>query len=411
MASNKSSYPKGRRPISNAPGGGTYADKWHQKLDYLENPKRGKPKEIRLVGGIFTIFQHFVRFKRKDGSKSGFYEVCPDFDWEAGEFRKGPDAVCPLCADFQADDLPQELRLLGSFRYYMDAFDITAAKEGRKDVFGVVFTNKYGKNDLAMIGDILGCEIDDPEKGTSVLWHFDEKAQDPKDRVRFYQGNKMPVRYNEEKGLWMMKGGGKVYTGQPTPFDEIVEVKDPATIRADLKRLGLYARLEEVIEVVASRDEPTKDRPAASNWGDDTPEEEAPAKSQKAKGAPRGKKASKAAPPEDEAWGADDSSDTSLESAPSDDAWGDDTSSASSGDEWGNESSDNASSDDAWGDDSGNGKSAKASDDEWGADGDKSEGDGPAYDDSLFSEDGWGDSPSEKKSSSKTEAEDDPSGW
>jgi len=401
MASKKSPYPRGRRPISNAPGGGTYADKWHQKLDYLEKPKRGKPKEIRLVGGIFTIFQHYVRFKRKDGSKSGFYEVCPDFDWDTGQFRKGPDASCPLCADFQDDSLPQELRLLGSFRYYIEAFDITAAKEGRKDVFGVLFTNKYGKNDLAMIGDIMGCELDDPQKGTSVLWHYDEKAQDPKDRVRFYQGNKMPVKFDEEKGIWMMKGGGNIFKGEPTPFDEIVEVKDPDTIRADLKRLGLYARLEEVIEVVASRDEPGNDR--SGSWGDS----ESAKQSRRPTGSGRPAKAKAAPPPpaEDEAWGDDDSPSEPLESAPSDEGWG--------------ETSVAASTDDAWGDDSGNGKSA-STDDAWGDEtaasadsGDSSES-GPEFDDTLFSDDGWGDSPSEKTSSTvttKAVEEDDPSGW
>ena len=357
MAKTSSTYRKGRRSLSNAPGGGNFAEKWHQKLDYLEQPKKGK-KEIRIVGGVFTIFQHFIRFKRKDGSKGGFYEVCPDFNMETGEFRKGPDAHCPLCADFQDADLPQELRLLGSFRYYMDAFDITAAKNGQKEgVFGVIFANKYGKNDLAMIGDILGSDIDDPKHGTTIIWNVNEKATDPKDRVRFYQGKPLPILYDEDKDLYLLKGGGLRFTGAPTPFDEVVDVRSPEEIRADLKRLGLYARLEEVLEVVASRGHAGPDSggggtaedddSASSGWGDDdgddNEEEAPPPKKSRGKKAPakevtaKGKKKKKAPPveeddaEEDDSWGDDDADSEGVEEAPADD-WGDDDDSSDDSD-------------------------------------------------------------------------------
>jgi len=425
----KTPYGRGRRSISNAPGGGNYAEKWHQKLDYLEKPKNKKPKEIRIVGGLFTIFQHFVRFKRKDGSKGGFYEVCPDFDWETGEFRKGPDAVCPLCADFQADDLPQDLRLLGSFRYYMDVFDVSAAKEGRKDgLFGVVFTNKYGKNDLATIGDILGAEVDDLKNGCTVHWHYNDKAQDPKDRVRFYQGNKLPVGFDEDKGVFVLKGGGMRFEGNPTPFDEIVEVKSADDIRADLKRLGLYKKLDEVLEVVASREENTGGRGNASRdassggWGDNEQSEEPRRqRQQRSSGNKGGSKQESFS--SDSGWGDDSSGSEELETAPADEGWGDDSqaSSSSSNEGWGEESS-SSSSDEGWGEDSssgGNGASdegwgeeskASSSDDSWGEAPSGGGDSAPTHDDSFFgSDEGWGDD-SSSGSSSKSSG-DDPDGW
>ena len=318
-------YRKGRKPLSDTPGGGNYGEKWHQKLDYLEKPKK-KAKEIRLVGGAFTIFQHYVRFKRKDGSKGGFYEVCPDFDWETGEFRKGPDARCPLCADFSDQELPQELRLLGSFRYYMDAFDISAAKAGnREGVFGVIFTNKYGRNDLATIADITGSDLFDLKRGHTVFWNQNDQAKDPKERTRFYQGTKLPVVWDDDKELFIMKGGGKKFIGEPTDFEEIVDVKDPEEIRSDLKRLGLYQRLEEVLEINASRNEPSSRRGRAEDdeeeestgWGgEEEEEEEEKPKKYKKKGSKKGsKKSSKKSSkkkkkaeeeePEDSGWGDD----------------------------------------------------------------------------------------------------------
>jgi hypothetical protein len=275
---------RGRRSPSQAPGGGSYGEKWHQKLDYLDKPKKGKPKETRMVGGMFTIFQHYVKFARKDKSKSGFYEVCPDFDWETGQFRKGPSATCPLCADFSNQDLPRHLQMFGSFRYYFDAFDISSAMAGNVEgIYGVVFSNKYGKNDLANIADILGHDVDDDQQGISVHWLQDDNANDAKDRTRFMQGRKMPVAFDESRGVWVLTGPNKQYIGEPTDFAEIVQVRSREEIVHDLERLGLYQQLSEVMDVQYQR-EPVgsagrvEDAPGATNdsWGQPAQAPEAP---------------------------------------------------------------------------------------------------------------------------------------
>lgn len=248
---NKSFLPgKGRRSWGDAPGSGNYGEKWHQKLEYLEQPKNPRqPKELRIVGGVFTLNQHYVRFEKKTGGFTGYYEVCPDFDPITGEFRTGSDAVCPICRDFSDPDLPDEIRMFGSFRYYFDAFDLSAIKAGSASgIFGVVWANKYGKNDIMKISDTLdGYSVDDLERGCSVFYYFDGKAKDAKVRQSFTRGEPLVVKYSPKKNLYGLQYNGSVFTGEPTPFDEIVEVKTADKIVADLKRVKLYDKLEQYL--------------------------------------------------------------------------------------------------------------------------------------------------------------------
>ncbi len=238
---------RGRRGWGDAPGAGNYGEKWHQKLDYIEQPKNPRqPKELRIVGGVFTLNQHYVRFEKKTGGFTGYYEVCPDFDAITGEFRTGKDCVCPICRDFSDSELPEEIRMFGSFRYYFDAFDLSAIKSGSTSgVFGVVWANKYGKNDIIKVSDTLdGYSVDDLERGCSVFYYFDGKAKDAKERQSFTRGEPLVVKYSKQKNLYGVQYNGNVYTGEPTPFDEIVEVKAADKIVADLKRVKLYDKLE-----------------------------------------------------------------------------------------------------------------------------------------------------------------------
>jgi len=238
---------RGRRSWGDAPGAGNYGEKWHQKLDYVEQPKNPRqPKELRIVGGVYTLNQHFVRFEKKTGGFTGYYEVCPDFDPIVGEFRTGTDAVCPICRDFGDPDLPDEIRMFGSFRYYFDCFDLSAIKAGATSgVFGVVWANKYGKNDIAQISDTLdGYSVDDLVRGCSIFWYQNSKAKDAKERMSFTRGEPLEVKYSPKKNLYGLQYNGRVYTGEPTPFDEIVEVKTADKIVTDLKRVKLYDKLE-----------------------------------------------------------------------------------------------------------------------------------------------------------------------
>jgi len=238
---------RGRSSWGDAPGAGNYGDKWHQKLDYVEQPKNPRtPKELRIVGGVYTLNQHYVRFEKKTGGYTGYYEVCPDFNPITGEFRTGTEAVCPICRDFGDSDLPEEIRMFGSFRYYFDCFDISAIKAGATGgVFGVVWANKYGKNNIAQISDTLeGASVDDLARGCTVFWYQNSKAKDAKERMSFTRGEPLEVKYSPKKNLYGLQYNGRVYTGEPTPFDEIVEVKTADKIVADLKRVKLYDKLE-----------------------------------------------------------------------------------------------------------------------------------------------------------------------
>lgn len=353
-------YLPGRRSPSKSPGGPNSNQKWYMKFHDLKMPKHGEKRELRMVGGLFTIFQHYVKGRREDGSTYGFYLCCPDFDWSTGEFRRGPDACCPICEDFSSRDLPEDLQFFGSYRYYTDAFDISAAKAGNvEDVFGVLWTNKYGMGDLADIGDIVGHDVDDESNGCTVFWRYEPKAKDPKDRTKFYQGKKMPVYYDEDEGVYVLKGGGKVFKGEPTNFAEIVEVKSAAEIRADLTSNGAYERLEEYLEVNAPtrpdnapshRSSVEDDEDSDDSWGDGDEEETPPKKKAKKNKAPAKKKPKKKDPEpeseEDEAWDDEPDSPASEDAA---DGWGADEDDGDDGDgDWGDDSSD-SSGDDSWG--------------------------------------------------------------
>jgi hypothetical protein len=239
---------RGRRSIGDAPGS-SYGEKWHQQLDHLDKPKvKTKPKEIRIVGGVYTLNQHYIKFQKKTGGMTGYYELCINFDPNEGVFKTGDEACCPICRDFTDPDLPDELRMYGTFRYYADAFDIDKVKAGSQDgCFGVIWTNKYGKNDWVKISGTLGGDVflDDLDKGCSVFWYYDENAKDNKEKMSFMKGEPLRVLYNEKLGQYGIKTPKGVFTGTPTDYASIIQMKSAQEIERDLHRLNLYSQLEE----------------------------------------------------------------------------------------------------------------------------------------------------------------------
>jgi len=248
MADKPSYLNRGRKSWTNAPRSADYGNKWYEEFDYLETPKNpNKPKEIRPVGGQYTIAMHFLKFKKKDGGQSGFYVVCPDFDSISGEFKPDGDRTCPVCRDFADSELPDEIRSYASLRHYTDAFDLERVRKGVQDgCFGVVVTNKYGAGDIIKIAETMnGVDVDDPANGISLHWFLNKKAKDAKDRVSFTKGDKVPVMWSEKKKLFGIKYQNKVFTGAPTDFAAIIEVKSPKELEKDLQRIGMYKKLRE----------------------------------------------------------------------------------------------------------------------------------------------------------------------
>jgi hypothetical protein len=239
---------RGRRSIGDAPGN-SYGEKWYQQLDHLDKPKlKTKPKEIRLVGGVYTLNQHYVKFQKKGGGMTGYYELCLNFDPNEGTFKTGEDACCPICRDFTDQDLPEDLRMYGTFRYYADAFDIDKIKAGTQEgCFGVIWSNKYGKNDWVKISGTLGGDVflDDLDNGSTIFWYFDDNAKDNKDKMSFMKGEPLKVLYNEKLGQYGIKTPKGIFTGVPTDFASIITMKSAQEVERDLHRLNLYQKLEE----------------------------------------------------------------------------------------------------------------------------------------------------------------------
>ena len=258
MADSKSNFPgKGRTSWGGAPSGGDYGEKWYNLIVYIDEPKNKKPKEIRLVGGVFTLFQHYIKFKTRTGKATGYYVLCTNFNPMTGDFKPSDESDCPVCRDFSDQGLPEDLQFYGSYRYYFDAYDIQKIKAGSTDsCFGAVSTNKYGKGDFSKIADSLGCDLDDSQRGCTVNWYLNKEARDPKDRMSFTRGEPLAIRYSDQKNLYLLEHEGKRFIGTPTDFSGIVMehgVVSAAQIERDLKRVGLYDRLAEVTSATASR--------------------------------------------------------------------------------------------------------------------------------------------------------------
>ena len=70
-------------------------ERWDAPLkEFLFEYPEARPTRVRLWEDIFTIPQHYVQFKAKDGSTKGFYALCLNWDYDNEEKA---DNKCPYC--------------------------------------------------------------------------------------------------------------------------------------------------------------------------------------------------------------------------------------------------------------------------------------------------------------------------
>lgn len=229
-------------------GGRTEA--WYKKIPMLEYPRKGSEKEIRAVLGLYNLFMHWVPFKKQDGTPSGFYLPCPDYVREENRFKVGSKKRCPICLHFHGAHLPEHLNIGGAYKYYFDAFDMTALEddEGAR-TFGAVQCGKYGRKDIHKASKRNKADVDDTVKGCTLYWEKDPDADDAKEKEGFSKGRKKKIRWNEKLQCFILKfkdADGKVrkIKGKPTQFDTIVEIPTPEEVRDNLERLGLWEELD-----------------------------------------------------------------------------------------------------------------------------------------------------------------------
>lgn len=236
--------------------------KWWEQLPMIEEPAPGVEKELRPVGGFYEIYMHWVKFKNKEGKLKGFFIICPDYVREERRFRQGSKKKCPICLHFRGSHLPDYLNMFGSYKYYFDAFDVTAIEDDdNARTFGVVQVGKYGRKDIVKATKRNKNNVGDPASGSTVFWERDRDEEDPKDREGFTLGRKKKVLLKSIKGkkVYVYKfkdadGSVRKYKGVATDFSSIVKGETPEEIRETLERLGLWDELAKVAEVEDSED-------------------------------------------------------------------------------------------------------------------------------------------------------------
>lgn len=230
-----------------------FDEPWYKQLSWLEEPPPGMEKKIRAILGFYEVFFHTIRFRGKDGKMKYFPLACPDYDREIKDFKQGSKKTCPVCLHFQGPHLPDHLNFYGGFKYFFDAFDVTAIEEdegGR--TFGTVRCGKYGRKDIVKATKRnKRISVSDTNKGCLLYWERDKEAEDPKDKEGFSGGRKRKVIKKKVKGktvfIYKYKdpdGSVRRVKGKPTDFASKIKPETPEQIRETLDRLGLWDELE-----------------------------------------------------------------------------------------------------------------------------------------------------------------------
>jgi hypothetical protein len=298
-------------------------EKWFQKIDQLKPPRSGGMKEIRLYGGAFTLVQHWISFKNEAGQIKRFAKLCSGFNFEEATFYEDRFDRCTLCKHFNDRSLPKYLQFRPKFDYLHDAFDMEAIKNGsRSDLVGSIQINSYGLQDLQNTIDSLSKrkdkelqQIDDPERGFSVMWKHNPNAKDAKLKQGFSEGDHTPIRYSSKKEkFYLPESDEHDYDGvwgPLTDFLEILSADIPTSeeIEEDIRRLKIDEKYEEATGIaIFGRSRKSPDSGSDGDWGGEEDEEEAP---------PRRTRRKKA----DEDWDGEEEASPPKQASSSDDDW------------------------------------------------------------------------------------------
>lgn len=355
---------RGRRPLGAIPNRMT-EEKWFQIIDWVKEPRSGDMKELRLYGGAFTIIQHWLQFKNEEGTVKRFAKLCPGFDFENAQFYEDRIDRCILCKYFADKSLPRYLQSRPKFDYLHDAFDMDAIKNGsRSDLTGSIQINSYGLQDLQNVIASLRKrkdksleQIDDPERGYTVMWKHNPNATDAKLKQGFSEGDHTPIRYHEKKDMFYLPESSNydAVWGPLTDFLDILTIPEPSELEDDVRRLKLDVEYEAAtgVSIFGRSTKKESSNSSSEDWGEEgdaEEEEEEPPKRTSRKEtededwgeeeakekAPLRRKRQEAASTDDDDWGDDEEDDTPRRKRKSrekpvqevkeedDDDWGDD---------------------------------------------------------------------------------------
>jgi hypothetical protein len=148
------------------------------------------------------------------------------------------------------DDKYSYLKMGLKYRYLFHAFNITNIKNRTKPIFGVVQTHRLGMEQIEKAFKIKGYGPDHPKRGYGLHWLVEPAKQKRFNKdISFTPGDNIPVQWDEERGVWKIKVGKKVYTGKEQ--DLLSAIPKPPT-SADLNKklgdLGLFDILHQAVE-------------------------------------------------------------------------------------------------------------------------------------------------------------------
>ena len=212
----------------------------------------GKFGALRFIGPIYAYCGHWVKTKRKDGSKGSFYAQCSGWDTKTGKFDSTKQ--CAWC-DNSDSDLMGERTISKTTEYYSNAIDRKAqrnkpedaqepSKKELKDGFitkdsdtwtpvravrttSNTFKRIRSLRDLNVHedenGDSKAFTVSHPKFGMDVNIKYNSKADSPGDMYEVQRGECTPLK-KSEKGYLIWNLGDMVE--QPSYEETLTKYND-----------------------------------------------------------------------------------------------------------------------------------------------------------------------------------------
>ncbi len=187
----------------------------------------GKYGTVRFLGALYAYGGHWVKTKKKDGTKGSFYAVCSAWDPETGKFDSTKN--CEWC-NHTDSDLLGERTISRSVEYYSNVIDRKAQRNKPEDAqapsksevkTGFITKDSetwtpvkvarctpsvvkliQGLRDLNVHedanGDAKGFPVSHPKYGMDVSVKFDSKAASPSQAYSVQRGDATPLKSTEK---------------------------------------------------------------------------------------------------------------------------------------------------------------------------------------------------------------------
>jgi len=194
--------------------------RWRDSITWGNMPKRNEWYHFRLVGGIYSIREHWVEFFNKEGQKKKFCVGCINWNSDTDSLEENGCASC-------------EAGINGKTRYLINAIDRKAQQQMKPGVspmcgldFPPMLLREVQSLDKINVHEGNPYPVTHPDFGCDVYLQLNDQSS----------GNGM--------AKWIVQKGDKIpltaeeRTYELYAFDEIYKLPDAAKMRADLIRLG-----------------------------------------------------------------------------------------------------------------------------------------------------------------------------